>query len=402
MLYGFEECELDLDAHELRRSGKVQAVKPRVFKLLGYLVENSSRMVSKDELLEHVWDGRIVSDSALSSQIKAARKVIGDDGKAQRLIRTIHGKGFRFVGGVKKLEPTHDDRAENQAVTRKPERLQQEVRFCTAQDGVRIAFAVVGSGKPLVKAANWMSHLDFELESPIWRHWISGLSASRQLIRYDERGNGMSDRDTDDLSFEAMVADLETVVDALELDRFPLFGISQGCAVSVEYAVRHPDRVSCLVLYGGFVKGWRKNNDPLQIGLREAMTILMKKGWGQDNPAFRQVFTTRFVPGASAEQMSWFNELQRITVSPETAARFHEVFGNIDVSDRLASVRQPTLVLHARNDGEISFGNGRAFATGIPGARFVTLDSHNHILLEEEPAFSKLMNEVNRFLDQFE
>ncbi len=402
MIYGFENCELDLGAHELRRAGGVQAVEPRVFKLLGYLVENSHRMISKDEILAHVWEGRVVSDSALSSQIKAARKAIGDDGKAQRLLRTIHGEGFRFIGGVRKLAQPGDGRPNVEIFNQETERLRQDVRFCTAKDGVRIAYAVVGNGKPLVKAANWMSHLDFELESPVWRHWIAGLSARRQLIRYDERGNGMSDRRTDDLSFEAMVTDLETVVDSLGLARFPLFGISQGCAVSVEYAVRHPHRVSCLILYGGFVQGWRKRNDPLEIGLREAMTTLMQKGWGQNNPAFRQVFTTRFAPGASMEQMDWLNELQRVTVSPEAAAQFHETFGHIDVSDRLAHIQQPTLVLHARDDAEIAFDNGRAFATGIPGAQFVTLESRNHVLLEEEPAFGKLVYEVHRFLTQFE
>lgn len=288
----------------------------------------------------------------------------------------------------------------SQEVVPSSRNLVQDVRFCHARDGVRIAYAAVGEGPPLVKAANWMSHLDFELDSPIWRHWIEGLSRNRQLIRYDERGNGMSDRDTDDLSFEAMVTDLETVVDTLELERFPLFGISQGCAVSVEYAVRHPERVSCLILYGGFVKGWRKNNDPVEIAQREALTTLMATGWGKDNPAFRQVFTSRFVPGASVEQMDWFNELQRMTVSPENAVRFHETFGDIDVSHRLSQVTQPTLYLHARNDGETPLEVGRVFATGIPGAKFVTLDSENHILLDDEPAFARFLEEVDRFIEQ--
>ena len=179
MIYGFENCELDLGAHELRRAGEAQAIEPRVFKLLGYLVENSHRMVSKDEILGHVWEGRVVSDSALSSQIKAARKAIGDDGKAQRLLRTIHGEGFRFIGGVRKLARPRNGREDSGTFNQETEKLRQDVRFCTAKDGVRIAYAVVGSGKPLVKAANWMSHLDFELESPVWRHWIAGLSARR-------------------------------------------------------------------------------------------------------------------------------------------------------------------------------------------------------------------------------
>jgi DNA-binding SARP family transcriptional activator/pimeloyl-ACP methyl ester carboxylesterase len=246
------------------------------------------------------------------------------------------------------------------------ESVQQEIRFCRAQDATRIAYAVTGTGKPLVKAANWMSHLEFDWESPIWRHWIHALSQDRQLVRYDERGNGMSDRQVDDLSFEAMVADLETVVDALELERFPLLGISQGCAVSVEYAYRHPERVSCLILYGGFVQGWRLSKNPDLISGREAMTTLMRTGWGQNNAAFRQVFTTRFMPEASSKQMLCFNDLQRKTVSPENASRFHESFGTIDVSERLPHIAQPALVLHAVDDAEIALANGREFALNMP------------------------------------
>jgi pimeloyl-ACP methyl ester carboxylesterase/DNA-binding winged helix-turn-helix (wHTH) protein len=402
LIFSFEDYELDVERHELRRKGGVQPVEPRVFKLLCFLVEHRHRLVSRDEIFDHIWEGRIVSDTALSSQIKAVRKVIGDDGKAQRLVRTIHGQGFRFVGAANQHDGFASPVVESLAADISKTNLDQEVRFCTAKDGVRIAYAVTGKGKPLVKAANWMSHLDFELQSPIWRHWIAGLSATRELIRYDERGNGMSDRVVDDLSFEAMVTDLETVVDALELERFPLFGISQGCAVSIEYATRHPERVSCLILYGGFTRGWQANKDPLEVGRREAMTTLMRTGWGQDNPAFRQIFTSRFMPEASAEQMNEFNELQRMTVSPENAANFHEVFGAIDVTNRLAEITQPTLVLHAREDNETDFENGRALAAGIPTARFVSLESRNHILFEDEPAFSKLLQEVERFLSEFD
>jgi DNA-binding SARP family transcriptional activator/pimeloyl-ACP methyl ester carboxylesterase len=277
-------------------------------------------------------------------------------------------------------------------------KVEQDIRFCRVPGDTRIAYAVTGKGKPLVKAANWMSHLEFELESPFWRHWIRGLSQEHQFIRYDNRGNGLSDREVDDLSFEAMVADLEAVVDALELERFPLFGISQGCAVSVEYAFRHPERVSCLILYGGFAQGWRFHKNPDVVSEREAITTLMRTGWGQGNAAFRQLFATRFMPEASTEQMNWFNDLQLKTVSPENASRFHEVFGAIDVAARLPHITQPTLVLHAAEDAEVPLANGREYAMGIPGASFVTLDSRNHILLEDEPAFHRFLREVSRFL----
>jgi pimeloyl-ACP methyl ester carboxylesterase/DNA-binding winged helix-turn-helix (wHTH) protein len=396
MIYRFADYELDTAGFELRHEGAPVPVEPKVFDLLRHLIEHRDRVVTRDELFEAVWAGRIVSDAALSSRIKAARRAIGDQGHVQAWIRTVHGRGFRFVGAVEAVAPATATVGAPPSASGPA--LAQDIRFCTTADGVRIAYSVVGQGPPLVKAANWMSHLEFDWESPVWRHWIAALARLHRLVRYDERGNGLSDRQVDDLSFAAMVADLESVVDALGLDRFALFGISQGCAVSVEYAVRHPERVSHLVLYGGFVKGWRKQGDPLEIGRREAMSTLMRAGWGQDNPAFRQVFTSRFIPGASPEQMAWFNELQRHTVAPETAARLHEVFGGIDVSRRLAHVTTPTLVLHARDDAEISLEAGRAFATGIPGARFVTLDSGNHVLLAHEPAFARFVEEVERFL----
>jgi pimeloyl-ACP methyl ester carboxylesterase len=274
----------------------------------------------------------------------------------------------------------------------------QEIRLCTTNDNVRIAYAVTGKGYPIVKAANWMSHLHYDRESPVWRHWVEGLSQHNRLIRYDERGNGLSDWTVEDLSAEAMIADLEAIVAASGVERFALLGISQGCAISVMYAARHPERVSHLVLYGGYVRGWRARGDPGEIARRSAMGILIRRGWGQNNPAFRQMFTSLFIPGATQEQMGWFNELQLKSVSPENAARLHNAFGNIDVTGLLPQINTPTLVLHARDDAVIPFEQGREFAGGIPNARFVTLDSGNHILLDTEPAFFRFLSEVHQFL----
>jgi pimeloyl-ACP methyl ester carboxylesterase/class 3 adenylate cyclase len=280
----------------------------------------------------------------------------------------------------------------------KPHRsLPLDIRFCTSNDGVRIAYAIMGEGPPIVKATTWMAHLQFDLESPIWRDWIEGLGAQNRLIRYDGRGNGLSDREVDDMSFETMVADLEAVVDSVQLDRFALLGISQGCAISIAYAVKHPERVSHLVLCGGYAQGWRVRGDQDEIARHAAMATLMRQGWGKDNPASRQLFTALFVPEATHEQMDWLNELQRKTVSPENAARLYEVFANIDISGLLHQVTTPTLVLHARGDQTVPHGCGRVIADGIPGAYFVTLESSNHILLAHEPAFVRLLDEVRRF-----
>ncbi len=273
-----------------------------------------------------------------------------------------------------------------------------DVRFCTTRDGVRVAYAISGEGPPLVRAAHWMSHLDYDVDSPIWRHWIRELSRDATLVRYDERGNGLSQQEVDDIGFEAMVADLESIIDASGLQRVVLLGVSQSCAVSVAYAVRHPERVHGLILYGGYPKGWRARGNPTEIALREAIGTLMRQGWGSDEPMFRQLFTSMFVPHASKEQMDWFNELQRKTVSPENAWRLAESFATIDVADLLPQVSVPTLVMHTRGDRVAPIESGREFAASIRGARYVELDSENHILLEDEPAFREFIAEVRRFV----
>jgi class 3 adenylate cyclase/pimeloyl-ACP methyl ester carboxylesterase len=277
--------------------------------------------------------------------------------------------------------------------------LKQEIKYCRTAKGVRLAYATVGSGPPLVKTANWLNHLEFDWESPIWRHFLHRLAEGHTLIRYDARGNGLSDWDVDEISFEAWVRDLETVVDAVGIERFPLLGISQGCSVSIAYAARHPERVSHLVLYGGFAVG--RSKAALTDAEREeaaAMTTLARLGWGQSNPAFRQMFTSQFIPDATKEQADWFNELQRKCTSAECAARYLEAVGNVDARALLGQVKAPTLVMHARGDARAPFERGREMAAGIPGARFVALESRNHMFLENEPAAQRFFEELDLFL----
>ena len=274
----------------------------------------------------------------------------------------------------------------------------QSIRFCTASDGTSLAYSTLGTGPPLLKAANWLNHLEYDLTSPIWRHWTQALTEGRRLVRYDERGNGLSDWDTPDISFEAFVDDLESVADAAGLDRFDLLGISQGASVAIAYAVRHPERVNRLVLYGGYAAGWRVRATPGEVERREAMRTLARQGWGQNNPAFRQMFTTLFFPDASPEEADWFNELQRLSTSPENAERLQSAFGDIDVRALLGQVRAPTLVLHAREDAVVPFAAGRQLAAEIPGAEFVAMESRNHLVLEHEPAWRRLTDALNAFL----
>jgi pimeloyl-ACP methyl ester carboxylesterase len=277
--------------------------------------------------------------------------------------------------------------------------LRQEIRFCTAPDGVQLAYSMIGQGPPLMKTGNWMTHLEYDLESPIWRHLYRELVRDHTLVRYDARGNGLSDRIVDEISFDAFVSDLEAVVDAAGLTRFALFGISQGCAISIAYAVRHPERVSHLILYGGFALGWNKRaRSAAQKEEAAAMLTLMRLGWGNENAAFRQLFTSQFIPGGTKEQADWFNELQRLTVSADMAARIHEAAGEIDITALLPRVSVPTLVLHARDEARVPFEAGRRMAASIPGARFVALQGRNHLFLETEPAFGQFLERTRAFL----
>lgn len=277
--------------------------------------------------------------------------------------------------------------------------MDQTIRFCRAPDGVRIAYATSGEGPPLVKAANYLTHLEREWNGPVWHHWLRGLAQHRTLIRYDARGSGLSDRDVSEFSIQAWVRDLEAVVEATGLARFPLLGISQGASVAVAYAAKHPERVTHLILYGGYARGrFNRNLTPQQVQEAETLINAIRIGWGHENPAFRQLFTTQLMPGGSKEQMWSLNELARVSASPETAARMERALYHIDVSHLAPRLTVPTLVLHARQDAAIPFEEGRHLATLIPDARFVPLDSKNHILLDGEPAWTRFLAELHAFL----
>jgi pimeloyl-ACP methyl ester carboxylesterase/DNA-binding winged helix-turn-helix (wHTH) protein len=395
LIFVFDRCELDLDRYELRRDGAVEPVEPQVFDVLAVLVRERGRVVRKDELLDLVWGSRYVSESAVTSRVKSARRAVGDDGRAQRLIRTVHGRGYQFVGTVTELTARAGD-AEGPGPALPP----QQIRFCTARDGTRLAYATIGSGPPLVKAANWLSHLDYDWESPIWRHWLVELSHRFRLVRYDERGCGLSDWEISRFCFEDWVEDLETVVDALGLDRFPLLGISQGGPVAIAYAVRHPARVSHLVLHGTFARGRRKRaRTPEELELTETRINLVRLGWGRPDPTYRQTFVARFLPDATQEQWRAFDELQHRTTSPENAWRFVNEFANIDVSALAPKLTVPTLILCSRREPDDVFEQSRLLSALVPGSRLVPLDSANHLLPEQDPAWRHFLAELDDFLD---
>jgi class 3 adenylate cyclase len=274
--------------------------------------------------------------------------------------------------------------------------MEQEIRFCTTSDGVRIAYATAGEGPPVVRVLGWFTHLELEGEFPVWRGVHEGLSARHLLVRYDGRGMGLSDRDVSDFSLEAKVRDLEAVVDALNLRRFALLGTSEGGPTAISYTVRHPQRVSRLILYGSFMGG--RTPAAEEAERFQAMLTLTRHGWGQDNPAFRQMWTGVFIPDADAEQIRWFNEMQKVSATPEGVVALLSAMPTVDVRELLPRVKVPTLVIHRRGDAAVEFERGRELATLIPGARFLPLEGRNHVILVDEPESEAFLKAVEGFL----
>jgi pimeloyl-ACP methyl ester carboxylesterase/DNA-binding winged helix-turn-helix (wHTH) protein len=392
MRYRFGPCELQPETRELWVEGRPQPVEPQVFDLLLLLVQNRDRVVSQDELVRVVWENRIVSDSAIAARISAGRAAIGDDGRRQAWIRTVPRRGFRFVGAVEEAARPETASPPSAELSR------QRVALCRSADGTRIAYATSGSGYPLVKAGHWLTHLEHDWQSPIWRPALDLLNRRFHLVRYDQRGNGLSDWTVTDFSLERFVDDLEAVVEAAGLDRFALYGTSQGAPIAVAYSVRHPGRVSHLVLQGGFEKGRLVRGAASEREQGEAILTLIRHGWGKRGSPFINAFAAMFIPEGSREQMDSLVDLQRLTTSPDNAALLRGAVDRFDVSDLLEQVSVPTLVIHSRDDGVQPLEQGRQLAARIPGAEFVVLEGSNHVILPQEKAWQVLFAEIGRFV----
>jgi DNA-binding SARP family transcriptional activator/pimeloyl-ACP methyl ester carboxylesterase len=384
-------------------------------RLLAALVARLEDM--PDEALRHartlslLEPGNEAAQAALVRLLRAAgcwREAEEQFQRAQRRLAAFNVVGTGALRQAAQLPLQADARthADDQIVVRPPaEHLRarpalHEVQFCKTSDGVRIAYASVGDGPPVVWAAHWMSHLAFSWESPIWRHWTEEFARDHCFVHYDERGNGLSDWGNPTFSVDAFVLDLEAVVDALGFDRFALIGSSKGGATAIAYAARHPERVSHLILCGAFAQGSRVWGNDAEIERREAIITLTRQGWAQDNPAFRQILTSLLLPDATVEEMGSFNDLQRISASAENAARLLQSTGEVNVLDLLPGIAAPTLVLHCRDDGAMPFEQGRLIASRIPGARLVPLESRNHVLLPRDPAWAAFVCEVRQFLGE--
>lgn len=395
MRYLFGAGTLDVVRRELWQGDRLVAVEPQVFDLLEFLIRHRERVVSRDDLIAGVWGGRIVSESTLATRINAARKAIGDDGASQRLVKTIVRKGFRFVGEVRELPP---DGQKGEA--RRGGSLEQKISFCRTDDNVAIAIGSVGEGPPLLKTANWLNHLEYDWESPIWSPLLQRLAANFHLVRYDGRGAGLSDRDVADISQAGFERDLDAVVETAALDRFTLLAFSQGAASAISFAARYPDRVSRLILCGAYAQGRNRRGSQVEADTAKTVLAMMQQGWGQPDSAFMRAFSSLYLSDASRANVNWFADMQRRATSGEMAVRLRVACDDIDVSDLLPHVKAPTLVIHSRHDHVAPYEQGRLLATRIPGARLITLETENHIPVPDDPAWSKLAEEIIAFASE--
>lgn len=388
--FSFGSFHLDIRRRLLLRNGTPVPLGSRAIDILCELVAARGELLTKNDLMARVWPNTVVEENNLQVHISALRKALGEQVDGRSWLQTVPGQGYRFAGAL-----DGDFSQRSLAPAPVPS---QDVFFCRTHDGVNLAVASIGQGTPLVRTGMWMTHLEYDWGTSIWAPLLTRLAEHCRVIRYDQRGNGLSDWNIPPISFAAAVEDLEVVVDASNLERFTLLGMSQGVATAIAYAAKHPDRVSHLILSGGYAKGWRARGVPDQIARGEAFQALAQSGWGLDNPAFRQLFTSLAIPNGSHVEMGAFNELQRRSSSPENAARLIGMLGTVDVTDQLERIAVPTLVMHSRDDAWVPCEHGRAIAASIPKARFVSIASENHVVMPNEPEWERYVRELVDFL----
>lgn len=392
MRYRFSDCILDVERHELFRGGRPVPVEPQVFDLIHLLVRNAGNLVTQNDIMGEIWSGRIVSDSALSSRVNAARKAVGDSGKKQDVIKTISRRGFQLI------VPVENESGMDIAGANAQPQDRQTVRYTTSDDGTQLAYAVSGSGPEVMRAGHFLTHLEKDWHSPIWRPYLDAIGSEHTIIRYDQRGTGLSERELRSPTLENYSADLRAVADAVGLERFPVIGTSQGVPIAIHFAANNPERVSRLILYGGFALG-RMMRDKGQVEEEAtALLTLIRAGWGKPESGFMVAFTSLFCPGASHEEISNLVDIQLASTSPENAASIRAAFDRFSVIDLLDKVQAPTLVIHARNDSLHPVSQGQLLASRIPNAEFLQVESSNHIALPSDPAFQEIVAAELEFL----
>jgi len=395
MVYQFGRFQLDVAERRLHRDNELIPLRAKIFDTLCLLVENHGRLLRKDEMMSQLWPDSVVEENNLDHNISRLRHALGEGTNGDKFIETVPRQGYRFIAEVRKeQEPKLHALHPALPINDLPE---QDIRFFTTSDGVRLAYTVGGSGPPLIRAIDWLNHLDFEWKNPSRRQWFSEIMRHHTLLRYDQRGSGLSDWNVEDFSFERSLLDFEELIEATGFDQFSIIGSCQGGPIGAAYAARHPERVTKLILYGAFGRGWPAPGSMITEQFH-AMLTLIRHGWGQNNPAFRQLWTTLFSPDASLAEAEWMNEFQRITSSPESAARMLAEFPLVDIMDLLPKVACPTLVIHSQDDAVVPSQEGSLMASRIRGARFVELPSRNHEVIPSEPAWEKFIDEISKFM----
>jgi pimeloyl-ACP methyl ester carboxylesterase/DNA-binding winged helix-turn-helix (wHTH) protein len=376
--FTFDATRLEL----LDAFGAPVPLRAQALAVLACLARRRGHVVTRDELMRDVWRDVVVTDGSLAQCINDIRHALGDSTHA--IVQTAPKRGYLLAAGTAPSAPALA--------------FEQSIGFATGEDGARIAYAISGAGPVLLRAPHWMTHLEWDWRSLVFKPWIGGLSRRFTFVRYDNRNWGLSDRGVAPSTLPTAASDMAAVADAAGLRRFALLGISGGGAIAIRYAALHPERVSHLVLVGGYARGGlRRGAASVTSQYLEAFSKLVEEGWAQDNAAFRQIMTSQLYPGASADEMRSFNDMQRVSCTPQEAANIRRVIADFDATPHLRDVQCPTLVLHNPRDAMVPFEEGRLVASGIAGARLVSFESQNHVPLCGEPAFETM----NRLIDEF-
>ncbi|WP_433989819.1 Putative aminoacrylate hydrolase RutD (plasmid) [Pseudoseohaeicola sp. NH-UV-7] len=390
---------LDLDDGSLSSGQSLSNLTPKAADVLSFLIANAGTVMSRDEILREVWRDLHVSPDLVREYIFEIRKALEDSATRPKYIETVGRRGFRLIGPVSTQAKIETSPASDKvkAITNNRSIQKPVVKYCRSKDGTSIAHAASGQGLPLLFAGSWMTHLDMDWDSPAYGDYVRHLSDRFAVIRYDQRGNGLSQWSDVDISFERMVDDMEVVVETYGYEKVAILGMSQGASVAIAYTLRQPDRVSHLILNGGYARGRRQRGNDAEHEESEALVSLIRHSWGNDNPAARQILTTLFMPEASQGQMQWFNEFQKQCGPAENIAQFRALFDDMNVADLLPKVTTATLVLHSDRDSVAPLSEGKLLASQIAGASFVQLNSPNHMLFATEDDFAKMIESIDQF-----